>query len=132
MYLKRRDYILRSKGLILYLLSGGTGAISDFIIFKTLVDRSIDPIVSNIFSTFCGIGVSFLLNSRYTFSAALKFKTLVRFFIVGILGLAFSSIYLNYLITGFAVDPSDAKLSALPLIAGMQYSVNKLWTFKKN
>jgi putative flippase GtrA len=129
---KVRNYRFESKEIILYLIFGSTGAISDFIIFKTLVDKSIDPLVSNVLSTCCGIGVSFLLNSRYTFSEAIKLKTFMRFFLIGLVGLAFSSLYLKCLIAGFGITPSYAKASSLPLIAGLQYSGNRLWTFKKS
>jgi putative flippase GtrA len=129
---KVRNYGLESKEIILYLLFGSAGAICDFIIFRTLVNKSIDPIVSNVLSTCVGISLSFLLNSRYTFSEAIKLKTLVRFFLIGLVGLAFSSLYLKCLIAGFGITPSYAKATALPLIAGLQYSGNRLWTFKKS
>ena len=130
-YPKVRQYLVESKKLIQYLLFGGTGAVSDFIIFKTLVEKSIDPIASNIFSTCCGISVSFLLNSRFTFGEAIKLKTLVRFFLIGAIGLVLSSLYLKCLIGGLGITPSAAKVTALPLIAGLQYLGNRLWTFRE-
>lgn len=131
-YLNRilRRYIHESKGLIKYFFLGGIGASTDFAIFIILVNKSTNIFVSNIVSTCCGILVSFVLNSTFTFKTRMNLDTFLRFFSIGIAGLVFSSLYLKWLVNGIGISPNAAKASALPLIATLQYLCNRFWTFR--
>jgi putative flippase GtrA len=116
--------------LIKYLILGGVGAILDIFVFALLVIAGVTPLLGNIFSTSAGILVSYYLNSRYTFKASKKSQeNLIKFFLVGIFGLILSSFSLWILIEGIKVIPIYAKIFVLPLIAIVQYSLNRKWSF---
>jgi putative flippase GtrA len=126
------EFVREGKRLISYISFGGVGVSTDFIVFIILVRESDNLLLSNTVSTCCGISVSFILNSRFTFKSRMKWNTFYRFLIIGLLGLAFSSFYLKWLVVEIGIASSVAKASALPLIAVLQYLGNRHWTFRNN
>jgi putative flippase GtrA len=115
-----------------YLLFGGFGALSDFMIFKYLIDNSWDPIPSNIVSTITGVALSYMLNAKFTFRQTMELKTILKFSTVAIVGLTGSSFYIKFLIDGFGVSAIIAKITSMPLIAVGQFLGNRIWTFNSN
>ncbi len=127
---KIQESNLKVKDFFLYLLFGGCGALSDIAIFKILIERAWDPILSNIVSTTIGVALSYRLNSRFTFRQRITFSRLLKFSTIAILGLVGSSLYIKFLTDGFGVSPIVAKMSSMPLVAVGQYLGNRIWTFR--
>ena len=113
-----------------YLLLGGLGASIDTIVFVMLDQARAHLLIANTISTFLGIGVSYALNSKYTFNQK-KYSTLTayKFFAVGLVGLILSNIILWVSIEILDLNSISAKIITLPPIALIQFALNTIWTF---
>lgn len=118
---------------VLYGFIGATSATIDFLVFYLLVDNlQFYSQLGNIISINCGIVTSFLLNRNFNFKT--KDNTLKRFFSfysVGILGLLISAAILFVGDDVFKFQPLYVKLFSIFIVAGIQFVLNKLVTFKK-
>ncbi len=113
-----------------YLLLGGLGASIDTIVFVILDQVRIHLLIANTISTFLGIGVSYVLNSKYTFTQnQYSVLTAYKFFVVGLVGLILSNILLWVEIEMLGINPILAKIITLPPIALIQFTLNTIWTF---
>lgn len=119
-----------ARQLVLYAIFGGAGAATDLIVYLSLVGTGTRPVVANVFSVCCGISVSFLLNSRFNFRKTDRTTLrLVRFFSVGLSGLAVSTLLLAVLTHQFDVAPQLAKVVTIPPVVALQFLANRGWTF---
>lgn len=120
-----------ARQLVSYAIFGGTGALTDLAVYTTLV-RAADaaPLIANAVSVCCGVLTSFVLNSKFAFRRTDKRSIrLLRFFVVGLTGLALSTGLLSLLIAGGGMDPQVAKLVTIPPVVSLQFVANRLWTF---
>lgn len=127
-----RRLLSKHKLLIKYGIIGGISASLDFIIFSLLNNIfHIDYLLANIISVHCGIICSFILNRQYNFK--IKNKVLMRlsaFYIIGLLGLAVSTVLLYLLVDISGINRTIAKLLTIILVALMQFILNKTISFK--
>jgi putative flippase GtrA len=115
-----------------YLLFGGLGAASDFVAFALLTTAGLAPVPANVLSVALGIGVSYTFNSRITFGTSVRRgSTILKFYVVGVSGLVFSSILLWLLVDELHLTPIPAKLITMPIVAGSQFLANRFWTFQE-
>ena len=113
-----------------YLSLGGLGAFVDSLVFFSLNEIGMQPVAANTISTLLGIGISYGLNSKYTFNQSQYTRlTAAKFLAVGLFGLIFSNITLWLMITYFDIYPFLAKVVTLPAVALIQFILNKMWTF---
>lgn len=115
--------------MAVYAVIGAFSATLDFILF--LILKGIFPVLlANTISVTIGILTSYALNSRITFrsSGASKYA-IFRFFAVGIFGLIVSNISLLLLTALLEFPEGPSKLVTLPVVALMQFMLNKFWTF---
>jgi putative flippase GtrA len=113
-----------------YLILGGVGASVDATVFLLLNHLGVPPLIANTISTILGIGISYGLNSKYTFNQAQYSRfAATKFFTVGLVGLTLSSIILWVLIEMIDTKPFTAKVITLPAVALIQFTLNRLWTF---
>jgi putative flippase GtrA len=113
-----------------YLSLGGIGATVDSLAFLVLDLVGVSPVIANTISTLLGIGISYVLNSKYTFNQNQYTRlTASKFLAVGLFGLIFSNIALWLMITCFDLYPFTAKIITLPAVALIQFTLNKMWTF---
>ena len=118
--------------LFTYSLLGSAGALADYLCYMILIELSVYLLISNIFSTMLGISVSYLLNSRITFSNSLKSRrSVILFFIVGFSGLLISSILISIFHTFLQFNVHISKIATFPILAIYQFCINKIWTFGK-
>ncbi len=117
--------------LIKYGIFGGLGALSDFLVFTALHAWFHVPVIpANVVSILVGITVSFLLNSSITFAKTdYRAQRAMRFFAVGIAGLLLSNLLLYLLTSPLQVAAVWAKLVTIPIIALLQFVLNRSWTF---
>jgi putative flippase GtrA len=118
--------------IILYAIIGAACAGLDFCIYAALCWAGIKYLIANAVSVHCGIGSSFMLNRAYNFKV--KDRAAVRllsFYIVGLMGLAASSLLLYLLIDAADMHGIAAKIAALAAAAAMQFLLNTFVTFKK-
>lgn len=77
---------------------------------------------------------SFILNKTWTFQEHLGYKTSSKYFkfiIISIIALIFNLILLYVLVEYFAVSPMIAQISGVFLNLLINFSGNKLWTFRE-
>lgn len=116
--------------ILKYSAIGLLAAVIEFVFFIYLI-KFFELIVANSFSYFCGMLVSFTLNSLYNFQ--IKNKKIIifsKFITVNFLG-----IYLSYMFVYFLNHHIDkvhiAKLISISLVVVIQFLANYFWTFKK-
>lgn len=121
-----------AKEMILYLLIGGSAVVIDALLFLFLYNvLDIAPVYSTIISITVATIYSFILNSRYNFKKEdQKVKRLVLFSFVSGVGMAVSSAIIYIAHEKLGVDANIAKILSLPVIAVLQFILNKLITFR--
>jgi putative flippase GtrA len=126
--------ILRHSTLLRYGVIGGTSASFDFVIFAFLFNVvGINPIIANVFSTACGIVLSFYLNAYFNFKRKDKlWKRFALFFTVGMFGLILGSVLVYIIHDRLGVDANIAKIISIPIVVLLQYIFNKKFSFSAN
>jgi putative flippase GtrA len=78
-----------------------------------------------------GIINNFLLNSYLNFRKSDGLlRRFVRFYTVGLLGLGLVAVLLVVFHSWLGVDANIVKVASLPIVAVLQFLVNKRWSFK--
>jgi len=123
---KELNYLFR------YCLIGVTGVALDFLVFYLLVNfLSLHYQYANIISVSCGIINNYILNARYNFKVTDNhFKRMITFYAVGILGLVISGILLYLLVDLLSIQAIVAKAMAIVIVTVVQYTLNRLFSFK--
>lgn len=121
-----------TRQIISYGIFGSLGALSDFGVYTLLVNQAQwAPLASNFVSVPVGILVSFTFNSRITFRRSDRtLQRALRFFTVGLTGLALSTSLLALFTHVFGVSPLLAKALTLPPVVLLQFLANRYWTFR--
>lgn len=126
------DLFLKYQQFILYGVIGVLSASLDFFVFTFLTHLSLNYLLANVISVNCGIITSFILNRQFNFKVKNRsLKRFLTFYAVGLLGLCVSSIFLWLFVEIFYVKVLVSKIIVIFIITIMQFSLNKLITFKK-
>ncbi len=124
--------ILKQKNLILYAVIGAISASIDFGVYSLLTHIPLDYLLANVVSVHCGILCSFILNREFNFKVKDKVgHRFVRFYLIGLLGLAISSGLLYFTVNLCQMDSKPAKLGTIIIVALIQFVLNKFITFKR-
>ena len=123
----------RFRNLILYGIIGGFCSALDFVIYTLLCYFELLPyLIANVISIHIGIFTSFFLNRHFNFRA--KDKTpqrFISFYIVGLVGLAISSLMLYLMVDIAHWKELPCKLITIVVVALVQFTLNKYITFKQ-
>lgn len=123
----------RYRELAFYCIIGCTGATLDFLIYLVLTSKvGIHYQWANFISVSFGIVNNFFLNSFFNFRV--RDRMLLRmasFYAVGMIGCAMSAGCLWLFIERIGISPVISKLGTIALVTLVQFSLNKLLTFKK-
>lgn len=127
--------LIKHKSLIreisLYGVIGGIAASTDGIVFYFL-SKSLNMYVSNFVSINLGITISFLLNIYVNFKVHDRVpQRACCFFTVGYAGLTLSMIILYIGVEVANLPKMDVKILSVFFVAAVQFTLNKLITFKK-
>ncbi|MGH3797115.1 MAG: GtrA family protein [Pseudonocardiaceae bacterium] len=121
----------KHRTFLLYAVIGCSGVLLDLVLFLLLYDiAGLHEQVATAISTTAGITNSFLLNTFLNFR--MRDRLLVRFlrfYSVGLLGLALTATLLLVFCTLLGADPNVVKVFSLPMVAVLQYTLNKKWSF---
>lgn len=121
----------RYRNFILYAVIGGFCATLDFCIFSLLVCLGVELLISNAIGIVCGIVTSFTLNRLYNFKTTdHTWRRFAQFFIIGIIGLAVSTLMLDILTIRLGFNEFYSKLSTIAIVSILQFTLNKIITFK--
>lgn len=132
--LELTNIVLKYRQFILYSIIGVVSASLDFVIFTFLTNFfTLNYLIANVISVNCGIANSFLLNRHFNFKINNKpLKRFAIFYAVGLLGLCVSSVGLWIFVEIFSLNIIMSKIMVIFMITVLQFSLNKLITFKIN
>lgn len=92
----------------------------------------IDADISHIISSILAITNNFILNSYFTFRVTdNKFRRFLSFAGIAAVGLVISTTLITLLVGKFKIDEMPAKILATCVVAAMQFTINKFFTFKQ-
>jgi putative flippase GtrA len=122
----------RYRSFVLYQLIGATGVLLDLLLFLALYNAAgVHEQIATAISTSVGIVNNFLLNSYLNFRKSDGLlRRFVRFYTVGLLGLGLVAVLLVVFHSWLGVDANIVKVASLPIVAVLQFLVNKRWSFK--
>lgn len=118
--------------LFLYGMIGLFSASMDTASFCLFRNIQMQLLIANFLSVNIGICISFFLNTYLNFRKTDELKNrAVKFFTIGYFGLAISA-FIMWLGTG-VLDKNEfvVKIASVFVVAGIQYILNKLITFRK-
>jgi len=102
----------------------------DFCIYVALIWIGVNPIFGNLLSSSVGVLINYFLVSNFTFGVDFKnMRNLTIFFVVAVVLLILTSLFLAFLINSVAVNPLLAKIITLPISAVIKYVINGKYTF---
>lgn len=113
-----------------YVLIGVSGLGVDLGIFMVLVLLGVTPIPANAVSSILGITNNYMLNARLNFGQKLSASAGLRFFSVGLIGLALTTVSLHFLIFA-GMSALMAKVLVLPVLLVAQFFSNRAWAFRE-
>ena len=123
--------ITQLRTMISYGIFGGIGAISDVCVFKFLCVLGVYYLLANIIGYVLGTCISFILNRHFTFKLNDKIlRRVILFYVAALLGLATSMLFLYLFVEVGGISPFSAKLATLILVFIVQYTFNRLVTFR--
>jgi putative flippase GtrA len=120
------------KEILLYGIIGSCCAALDSVIFLLLRKAGVNLYAANFVSVNTGISASFLLNTFINFKVKDKIKIRgVKFFAVGYTGLMLSMLVMHIGVKVLGTKEIFVKIVSVFIVAAIQFTLNKLFTFKK-
>lgn len=121
----------RYRSFVLYQLIGVTGVLLDLVLFLVLYNVvGMHEQIATAISTSAGITNNFLLNSFLNFRKRDgMLRRFARFYSVGLLGIALVAALLLVFHTWLGVDANIVKVASMPVVAVVQFFLNKRWSF---
>ena len=122
----------RHRSFVLYQLIGASGALLDLLLFLALYNAAgVHEQVATAISTSVGIANNFLLNSYLNFRVRDgMLRRFLRFYAVGLVGIGLVAVLLLVFHTWLGVDANVVKVVSLPVVAVLQFLLNKRWSFR--
>lgn len=121
----------RVRQLVLYAVCGGTGVLTDLVLFTVLVHYGVNYQVANAAGYATGTLASFILNRHFTFQVYDKaLRRLVLFFGTALIGYLVSSALLWILVSVQGYPPLPSKIATLVVVLALQFTLNRAITFR--
>ena len=122
----------KNRNFILYGIIGLIATVVDVSIFQLLINKiKINYIVANCVSMPIGAFLSFTLNSYYNFKVKNDFfKRFLTFFIIILVGFFISNVLIYLMVHFLTIEKLVAKSISIICVALLQFSLNKVITFK--
>ena len=123
--------MLNKMQFFLYSLLGSIGMLSDFAIFYVIVELDVNYQIANAIGYATGTTISFRLHRRITFRV--QDRVLIRlilFFVVAGIGYTASTVMLWFFVELSGFNILFSKLMTLPIVALLQYLLNRNITFQ--
>jgi putative flippase GtrA len=114
-----------------YCLCGGIGVSTDFAVYYIAITSGFWYQGANILGYLAGTLISFALNRIFTFNMRDRIlQRLILFIAIAAIGLSLSAMLLWLLVQVLHVDARLGKLLTLPPVILLQFSLNRLITFR--
>jgi putative flippase GtrA len=126
-----RELWQQYRNFVLYQLIGVSGVLLDLVLFLVLYNvLGIHEQVATAISTSAGITNNFLLNSYLNFRKRDgMLRRFARFYSVGLLGIGLVAVLLLVFHSWLGVDANIVKIASMPVVAVLQFFLNKRWSF---
>jgi putative flippase GtrA len=127
-----RELWQQYRSFILYQLIGVSGVLLDLVLFLLLYNGlGVHEQLATVVSTSAGITNNFLLNSFLNFRKRDgMLRRFLRFYAVGLIGIGLVAVLLLVFHTWLGVDANVVKVVSLPVVAVLQFLLNKRWSFR--
>ncbi|PRY51931.1 putative flippase GtrA [Geodermatophilus tzadiensis] len=127
-----REAWRRYRSFVLYQLIGVSGVLLDLVLFLLLYNvLGLHEQLATVLSTSAGITNNFLLNSYLNFRVRDgMLRRFLRFYAVGLVGIGLVAVLLLVFHTWLGVDANVVKVVSLPVVAVLQFLLNKRWSFR--
>tara|TARA_B110000008_G_C16733535_1_gene469736 strand:- start:384 stop:758 length:375 start_codon:yes stop_codon:yes gene_type:complete len=124
--------MLNKMQFFIYSLLGSIGMLSDFAIFYVIVELDVNYQIAHAIGYAAGTAISFRLQRRITFRVQdrVLFR-LILFFVVAGTGYASAAVMLWFFVELSGFNILYSKLMTLPIVALLQYLLNRNITFSK-
>ncbi len=121
----------RYRSFVLYQLIGVSGVLLDLVLFLGLYNAlGVHEQIATVLSTSAGITNNFLLNSYLNFRRRDgMLRRFARFYTVGLFGIALVAALLVVFHTWMGIDANIVKVASMPVVAVLQFFLNKRWSF---
>lgn len=128
-----RYQFFRHRQLIVYCIIGCSGATLDFIFYVVLTRAAeVHYQFANFLSVSVGIVNNFFLNCFFNFKTKDRIcYRLASFYFVGMFGWALSACLLWLAVEIIGMNVAMSKLATIAIVTIVQFSLNKLITFKR-
>jgi putative flippase GtrA len=128
-----KSLLNKHKNFIFYCFIGLISILIDISIFRILINYfHLDYKISNFISVNFGIINSFLLNKIFNYKTKDHTKKrFISFYLIGLLGLIFSTILLQIFVDEIKFEIFISKYLTIFIISFLQYLLNNYITFKK-
>ncbi|MBV4419928.1 GtrA family protein [Clostridium tyrobutyricum] len=120
----------KNKQFIKYAISGTINTCITLIVYNILIKLGVNYMVSNAIGYFLGIVNGFILNEIWVFKSHKTIYILfIKFIIVNVMSLLFSTGLLFFLVNEFDFNKIIAQLITTIVTGLINYTLNRLWTF---
>lgn len=123
---------IKSRKQLRYLISGGVGFISEYLIFFVLYYLSHALVVSNSISFICGLIITFTLHKLWSFSGNYKLETkkqLSLYSVLALINFALTNILIVLLVRHLHIIAYIAKVLVMILIVCWNYLIINRFVF---
>lgn len=118
--------------IIRFLIVGGLSTLVNYSIFYVLIMLGVQYLISSAIGFVCGILFGYPFNKKWTFDAApLSHKYLFPYFLIYLLSLVISLIFLKITVSYFNIDPKIANILAIIITTITNFIGIKFGVFKK-
>lgn len=131
-FLNTKNYINNCFQFIKFSIVGALNTIISIVFYYIFLKLGLFYIIANTLAYVAGMINSYILNKIWVFKANVYSKiTILKFTIVNLVSLILSNSLLYLMINGIGFNRIFAQLPVIFVILTINYSVNKIWTFRK-
>lgn len=118
-----------ARNIVFYGIIGFAAAFIEFSIFKFLLQADNNLFISNTIALVASISFSFICNATFNFKKKDRYgRRALKFYIVCSVGLILSNLLIYFFSLTFSA--ASSKLISMPIVIGLQFTLNFLWTFR--
>lgn len=130
--LRKISGTIKAQQIIKFLISGGSAAVAEYILFLTLIFYFGNEllIVANSISFLLGLLVSFFMNKLWVFNSRNSYKSeFAKYFILALVNVIIGGVLISVLANLLTFSPFVAKVIVMVLIACWNYLVFSKYIF---
>lgn len=116
--------------LVRFCIVGFVNTVTTMLIIFILMHIGFSLYISNGLGYICGIVISFLMNSKFTFLVRLKLTRFIKFLVTVAISYAFNVLTIKYTIDFLSFNEYLSQFSGMAIYTISCFIINKLWAMK--